>query len=471
MRDNEELCYMPATELTRAIRKKALSPVEVLEAVLDRIERLNPTLNAYVTVTAEHARQAARKAEAAVMRGDELGILHGVPVSIKDLVFTKGVRTTMGSMLYEHFVPEEDAVVVEKLRQAGAIMVGKTNTPEFGHKGVTTNRVSGTTVNPWRRDHTCGGSSGGAGVAVATGMGPLAVGTDGGGSIRIPGSFCGIYGLKPQYGRVAKGPGVRGWMTVSHTGPMTRTVQDAALMLDAMAGPDERDPASLPASAISYLAQTEGDIRGLRVGWSPDLGYAPVDAQVKKAAEAAVGVFEELGCIVEQEDPGFDDLEDAFITMVTADSYAAWGDKLEEWGDRMDPTFVRFLESGANITAKAYVQAAHRRADMHNAVRGFFSKFDLLLTPTVTVPPFTLDVTSPQEIAGLPVGPWRWIAFTFPWNLTGQPAATIPCGWTGDGLPMGLQIIGPRYDEATVLRASRAFEEAAPWADRRPQVG
>lgn len=468
--DRAELCYTPATELVARIRKKDLSPVEVVDAALERIEQLNPKLNAYVTVTAEQAREAAKGAEAAVMRGDELGILHGVPVSIKDLVFTKGVRTSMGSMMFEHFTPEEDAVVVERLRDAGAIMLGKTNTPEFGHKGATTNLVFGTTVNPWRLDRTCGGSSGGAGVAVATGMGPLAVGTDGGGSIRIPSSFCGIYGLKPQYGRVAKGAGMRGWTAVSHTGPMTRTVRDAALMLDAIAGPDERDPASLPASGISYLAETKADIRGLRVAWSPNLGYAPVDPEVRKVTEGAARTFAELGCNVEQENPGFDDPEEGFITMVAADTYAAWGDKLDEWGDRMDPTFLTFLKAGADITAKAYVHAAHRRADMWNNVQQFFSKYDLLLTPTVTVPPFALDIAGPQEIGGQPVEPWRWVAFTFPWNLTGQPAATVPCGWTADGLPVGLQIVGRRYDEVTVLRASAAFEQAAPWADKRPQV-
>jgi len=259
-------------------------------------------------------------------------------------------------------------------------------------------------------------------------------------------------------------------MTVSHTGPMTRTVRDAALMLDAIAGPDERDPASLPATGISYLAETKADIRGLRVAWSPDLGYAPVDPEVRKVTEEAAHAFAELGCDLEEENPGFDDPEEAFITMVTADSYAAWGDKLDESGDRMDPTFVTFLEGGAEITAKAYVQACHRRADMWNTVQQFFSKHDLLLTPTVTVPPFSLDITGPQEIAGAPVSMWRWVAFTFPWNLTGQPAATVPCGWTADGLPVGLQIIGRRYDEVSVLRASAAFEQAAPWADKRPQV-
>ena len=283
--DAIELCYMPALELGEAIRAKKVSPVEVVDAVLARIERLNPTLNAYCTVTAAAARAAAKEAEAAVMRGDALGTLHGIPVSIKDLVATKGVRTTHGSKLYEQFIPDEDAPVVERLKRAGAIILGKTNTPEFGHKAITDNLVFGPSRNPWSLEHTPGGSSGGAAAAVATGLGPLAVGTDAGGSIRIPSSCCAIFGLKPTLGLVAMAPTFGGLETLSHTGPMTRTVRDAALMLNSMVGADPRDLSSLPAVETDYLAGLDRGIQGLRVAWSPDWGYAAVDPEVRQIAE------------------------------------------------------------------------------------------------------------------------------------------------------------------------------------------
>src|SRR5262245_30614365 len=305
--DAIELCYMPALELGVAIRSKKVSPVEVVEAVLARIERLNPQLNAYCTITAAAARAAAKEAEAAVMRGDALGMFHGIPVSIKDLVATKGVRTTHGSKLYEQFIPDDDAPVVERLKRAGAIILGKTNTPEFGHKAITDNLVFGLSRNPWSLEHTPGGSSGGAAAAVAAGLGPLAVGTDAGGSIRIPASCCGIFGLKPTLGLVAAAPTYGGLETLSHTGPMTRTVRDAALMLSSIVGADPRDLSSLPAAGTDYLSALDQGIQGLRVAWSPDWGFAPVDLQVRQLAAAAATRFTELGCQVEEAHPGLTD--------------------------------------------------------------------------------------------------------------------------------------------------------------------
>src|SRR5919109_3739581 len=298
-----DLWYMTAIELTDAIRTKRVSPVEVTNAALPRIERLTPRLNAFCLVTAESARQAAQAAEQAVMRGEALGPLHGVPVSVKDLVITKGVRTMRGSKLYKHDTPAEDAPVVERLQAAGAIILGKTTTPEFGFKGVTDSPVTGITRNPWHLERTPGGSSGGAGAAVATGMGPLAVGTDGGGSIRIPSSFCGIYGLKPHLGRVPVYPAST-IGDISHAGPMTRTVRDAALMLNAIAGADDRDRLSLPTSHPDYLQAIDGGIRGLRAAWSADLGFAVVDPQVKQVTAAAAAAFSEVGCDVEEIDSG-----------------------------------------------------------------------------------------------------------------------------------------------------------------------
>ena len=306
----DDLIWLPALELAALIRARKVSPVEAVDAALARIERHNPALNAYCTVTAEEARDAAQAAEVSVMIGEELGPLHGVPVSIKDLVFTRRVLTTGGSRLFADHVPEEDAVSVERLKGAGAIILGKTNTPEFGHKGVTDNPLFGITRNPWSPSLTPGGSSGGAAVAAATGMGPLALGTDGGGSIRVPAAFCGIYGLKPSFGRVPHGPTFPGWQNFSVTGPMTRTVRDAALMLDVLAGPDDRDRWSLPADSGSpFLAACENGLEGLSVGWSADLGYARVDAEVAELCAEAAERFESLGCHVEVVSPGWDDPE------------------------------------------------------------------------------------------------------------------------------------------------------------------
>lgn len=467
----DELCWAPALELAARIRAKELSPVELTEAVLARIERVNPVLNAFCAVTPDVSRDAAKIAEAAVMHGEPLGALHGIPVSIKDLIFTRGIVTTGGSRIFADFMPEEDAVIVERLKAAGAVIVGKTNTPEFGHKALTDSPLFGMTRNPWRLDYTPGGSSGGAAAAVAAGLGPLAIGGDGGGSIRIPASFCGIYGLKPSFGRVPNGPGFPGWETFSVPGPMTRTVRDAALMLDVLAGPDDRDRHSLPRAGGSYLGTCEESISGWTVAWSPDLGYGRVDPEVARITEEAAAVFESLGCRVETVATGWDDPEEIFATMAAAERYAASAEYLPEWGDRMDPTFVRVLERGRAVTLDDYLRAAGRRRAFWSQVQGFLARFDLLLTPTVAVPPFAdAGGFGPREIAGEKVTPLGWIAFTFPFNLTGQPAATVPVGFTSDGLPIGLQIVGRRHADAQVLAASAAFEAAQPWASRRPAL-
>src|SRR5258705_1911418 len=308
----DDLGWLSALDLTRLIRGKEVSPVEVMTALLARIDAVNPALNAYCTVAAEEASDLASAAEIGVLTGEELGPLHGVPVSIKDLLFTRRMRTTAGSRLLADHVPEEDAVAVERLRASGAIILGKTNTPEFGHKGVTDNPLFGPTRNPWNPALTAGGSSGGAGAAVAAGLAPLALGTDGGGSIRIPASFCGIYGLKPSFGRVPQNPGFPGWEALSHTGRMPGTVRDAALMLDAIAGPDDRDRHSLPAAGRSFREACEGGIAGLSVAWSPDLGYARVDPEVADLCAAAAERFESFGGHVEVVSPYSKDPHESF---------------------------------------------------------------------------------------------------------------------------------------------------------------
>jgi aspartyl-tRNA(Asn)/glutamyl-tRNA(Gln) amidotransferase subunit A len=467
----DDLGWLSALDLAGLIRKKAVSPVEVVDVVLARIERLNPRLNAFCAVTAEEAREAALAAEVAVMTGEPLGPLHGVPFSVKDLVFTRRVRTTGGSRLFAEHVPEEDAVAVERLKGAGAILVGKTNTPEFGHKGVTDNPLFGVTRNPWNPDLTAGGSSGGAGVAVAAGLGPLAVGTDGGGSIRIPASFCGIYGLKPSHGRVPQYPTFRGWHRVSVTGPMTRTVRDAALMLDVMAGPDDRDRHSLPAEdGGPYLAACDAGIAGLSVAWSPDLGHGRVDPHVEQLCREAAERFESLGCHVEVVTPSWENPEEIFRVMSAAETYAAWGHAMADGEDRLDRSLVAVLRFGRTIGIESYLGAAHRRDDFWTEVQRFLARFDLLITPTVAVPPFPVGKPGLKEIDGHPVSPLGWMPFAFPFNLTGQPAATVPVGFTPSGLPVGLQIVGRRHAERAVLAASAAFEAAAPWAARHPDV-
>jgi aspartyl-tRNA(Asn)/glutamyl-tRNA(Gln) amidotransferase subunit A len=466
-----DLYWRSALELAALIRTKAVSPVEVVESLLARIERVNPRLNAFCTVMAEEARDAAAAAEAAVMTGEALGPLHGVPVSIKDLVFTRRVLTTGGSRLFADHVPEEDAVAVERLKGGGAILIGKTTTPEFGHKGVTDSPLFGITRNPWNPALTPGGSSGGTGAAVASGLGPLGLGTDGGGSIRIPASFCGIYGLKPSYGRVPQHPTFRGWQGISVTGPMTRTVRDAAVMLDVLAGPDDRDRHSLPADGGgSYLAACDAGIEGLSVAWSADFGYARVDPEVADLCGEAAARFESLGCHVEVVTPSWDDPEDIFRVITAAETYAAWGHALAGGEHRLDRSLVAVLRFGRDIDIGSYLHAVHARDDFWGEVQRFLARFDLLITPTVAVPPFAVGRPGVKEINGRAASPLGWIPFTFPFNLTGQPAATVPVGFTRGGLPVGLQIVGRRLGERTVLAASAALEAASPWAARRPPV-
>jgi len=327
------------------------------------------------------------------------------------------------------------------------------------------------TRSPWNPALTPGGSSGGAAVAVASGCGPLALGTDGGGSIRIPAAFCGVYGFKPSYGRVPEGRGFPGGFAgVSHVGPITRTVRDAALVLDVIAGGDDRDRHSLPREAGSYLEACDGRVKGLNVAWTPDLGYARVDPRVVELAGAAAAEFESLGCHVEVVNPGWEDPEEFFGTMIAAQFYAAWSDRLPEAEALMDPTLVKFIRRGGAVTAREYIRARERADAYWREVHAFLERFDLLLMPTVAVLPFAAGQAPPREIAGEPASTLGWMPFTFPFNLTGQPAASVPAGWTDDGLPVGLQIVGRRHADATVLAASAAFEEARPWSERRPAL-
>lgn len=467
---NDELCLLSAVELAAAVRAKQVSPVESTQAVLDRIERLNPKLNAFCTVTADAALATAKQIEAATLRGDDAGPLAGVPISIKDLIYVKDVRVTFGSKLFEQNVVTEDTPLVERLRRAGAIIVGMTNTPEFGWKGVTDNRVFGIARNPWNLELTPGGSSGGASSAVAAGLGPIGIGTDGGGSLRIPGSFCELVGYKASYGRVPNYPG-SGVDSLRHTGPLSRTVADAALTLDVIAGPDERDPHSLPSdSAKGYLGSLDQGVRGLKVGYSPTLGYAWIDPEIAALCADAAKHFAASGATVEEIDVDWGNCYDVWGVFFYGGIAARIAGYPAEQRGLLDPGLQPIVEQGLKLSAVDYVNALVARNLFWQKVRATFERYDLLITPTLSVPPFAVGKNRPDLPAGPDGAELRWSPFTYPFNLTGQPAISVPCGRTKADLPVGLQIVGRRFADATVLRAARAWEQIQPWAERRPAL-
>lgn len=472
-----DICTMPATELAQAVKSKTISPTEVVEAMAARMAAVEPVLHAFCTPTLDLAREQARDLEKRLVAGEQVGPLAGVPVGIKDLVATKGIRTTSGSKAYENFVPDEDDIVVERLKAADALILGKTNVPEFGYSGVGHNPVFPTTRNPWNPELTPGGSSAGSGAAVASGMGPIAVGSDGGGSVRIPAAHCGLFGMKASMGRVPlypgcrdeRYPGVSSWESLEHIGPMTRTVADGALMLSVMAGPDPRDRHTIPTSDVDWTGSARSNLDGLRIAYSPDLGYAAVDPAVRGIVDNAVKVFEkELGCVVEEADPGFEDPYEAFWGIVAMDTDLAGMRELSQQVE-MSPHLVDFLSKP--WTAEQLTGAGMARKALNNRMWKFMENYDLLLTPTLTVPPFPVHMQGPEKIDGRMVPPFQWLSFTLPMNMTGQPAASVPAGWTKDGLPVGLQIVGRHLADQTVLAASAAFEAASPWAHRWPDIG
>lgn len=481
---HDSLAFTPAVELAKLFRERKVSPVEVVELLLRRIEALNPRLNAYLTVTSDEARAAAGKAEEAFQKGEELPPLFGIPVSIKDLFATRGIRTTSGSITNVNCVPDEDALAVERLRQAGIIILGKTNTPEFGMSPTTENRMGDFCCNPWNTERVSGGSSGGSAASVAAGIGPLSLGSDGGGSIRIPSSFCGVYGIKPTYGLVPSA--VWGGMPLFSTfGPIARTVADAALMLNCLAGPDPRAVYCVRGTHPDYVKAigSKDEVRKLRIAWSPDLSYAAMDSEVVSVARAAVRSLEVFGCSVEEASP---DLWDAYPTawrpIAWCDEYVAHADILENQADKLVGYVKDYLEYGKTVTGADYVRALHEMWGLQKQMLNFFDKYDLLLTPTLATTAFpgrNVDLIKenphvtvyPGVIGGKKVDPhWSFKALTFPFNMTGQPAATVPCGFSSDGLPIGLQIIGRHKEDATVLQASAVFEEIRPWADKKPPL-
>lgn len=464
-----ELTSLSAAEIVSGIRAQEFSAVEIIEAVLQRIDEVQPRLNPFTWVGASEAMRVAREIDAGEATETDQRPLLGVPVTIKDNVAMAGVPMTVGSRLLEDNVPAKDSVIVQRLRDAGAILVARTNTPEFAWRGSTDNRLFGETRNPWDESKTAGGSSGGAAAAVATGVGPLALGTDGAGSIRIPASFCGVFGIKPSVGRIPIDTPLGMMETAASAGPIGRSVRDAALMLDVMAGPDDRDRVSLPEHGVRYADVVDDSIEGVRFAWSPDLGHIPVDPEVEGICRSALSVFADAGGVVESYAGEFADpapILDVFYASVQA---GAHGLRPESELAQMDPGLVEITERGKQLSAVDVGQMWLARGRYWEAMRQVYLEYDLLLTPTISVPPFDLGIVGPTEVNGEPVIHLGW-TLAYPFNLTGQPAATVPCGFTSEGLPVGLQIVGNRFADGKVLQSAAAFERLMPWADRKPPI-
>ena len=455
-----EIATLSAIELLALYRTRELSPVEATEAVLRRIRTCNPLVNAFCLLDEESARADARASEDRWMKGKPAGLVDGVPATIKDVALAKDWPTRLGSRTVPvDKVWDEDAPVTARLRKHGAVLLGKTTTPEFGWKGVTDSPLTGITRNPWDTRMTPGGSSGGAAAAAALGMGALHIGSDGGGSIRIPAGFTGIFGLKPSYGRVPSYP-ASAYGTLSHLGPMTRTVADAALMLTVISRPDARDWMALPYDGQDYRDGLEDGVAGLRIAFSPDLGYAEVDGEVAAAVRAAAQVFADLGATVEETAPGFEDPAEIFRLHWYAGAALALGTLSAGQRKMMDPGLDEVAREGAGIGLLEYLEAVGQRAALGRHMCRFHETYDLLITPSLPIAAFAAGMESPDPSPSR----WStWTPFTFPFNLTQQPACSVPCGFTGAGLPVGLQIVGPMHGDGAVLRAARAYETAHPF--------
>lgn len=465
---SKELHEMTAAELSAAFSTRDVSPVEAAEAFLGRIEALDSEINCFCHLDPETSRGQAEASETRWMQGDPLSPLDGVPVAIKDLLITKGWPTRRGSLTVDPKGPwDADAPTVARLREAGAVFIGKTTTPEFGWKGSTDSPLTGITRNPWNKDKTPGGSSGGSSAALAARFAPLALGTDGGGSIRIPASFTNTYGLKPSFGRVPAYP-LSPFGTVAHVGPMTRTVLDSAMLMNVISKPDARDWFSLPHDPTDYSAGLEESMRGKRIAFSPRLGWVKkVLPEVEALVAAAVKRFEAMGAHVEYVDPPMADPGDTFQKLWWSGAAFLLGDLPAEKKAQLDPGLRRMAEEGLKISKKDYLAATAARGLYGSQMRVFMEKYDFLLTPALATTAFNVGQISPLEDDGRA---WLdWTPFSFPFNLTQQPAASIPCGFSKDGLPVGLHIVGRMFDDAGVLAASAAYELADPHFDKTPK--
>jgi aspartyl-tRNA(Asn)/glutamyl-tRNA(Gln) amidotransferase subunit A len=468
--DSEDLGFLPATGLAELIRTKKLSPVEYMQALLARIEALEPKINAFAYLAADQAMDAARAAEAALMSGNRIGRLHGVPVTIKDLAITKHMPTQFGSLTMQGNQPNEDTPLVPRLRDEGAIILGKTTTSEFGWTGVSRSPLTGITHNPWRFGLNAGASSAGAGAAAAAGFGPLHQGSDGAGSIRMPAHFCGVFGLKPSFGRVPAYPVSTADMT-THLGPLTRTVADSALFLEVAAGPHPLDYSSLEAGPAAYLARLHEGVKGRRIAYSPDLGHARVDPEVAALVKQAALRFTELGATVEEVPTPWAAPGPDLIRFFWSAHMTRLKPLLEKWEARMDPGLVACIRASDTVSVADYQAGRERKMPYVAAIHRWFEDWDFLLTPAVSVAAFPAEKLMPDH---WPHHDWDWVSwaeFSYPFNMSWNPAASVPCGFTADGLPVGLQIVGRRFDDLGVLQAAAAFERIRPWAKERPSLG
>jgi amidase len=455
------ICDLSAVEMARLVRAKELSARELLAAHLDRIVDLNPKLNAIVTLEAERAAGQAARADEAMAHGKAVGALHGLPIAHKDLQPTKSIRTTFGSPIFKDFVPADDSLLVERVRDAGAILIGKTNTPEFGAGSQTFNPVFGATLNPWDRTKTCGGSSGGAAVALASGMLPLADGSDMGGSLRNPASFCGVVGLRPSPGRVPIWPAANAWSTLSVDGPMARGVADVALLLSAIAGPDPRSPMALSEPGTSFVRPLERDVRGTRIAWWTDLGGVPVERRVKEIVNAQRATFEALGCHVEEAEPDFTGFDETFKTIRGLAFLTGVADRIAGRRGHVKDTILWELDRAERLTAADIARADITRTSLYHRMHRFLERYDFFVLPTTQVAAF--DVTEPyvKEIEGTVMETYiDWMKSCYFISVVGNPAISVPCGFTAEGLPVGLQIVARHHDDWGLLQIAHAFEHA-----------
>lgn len=464
-----DLCYTPTTELVRLVRERELSPVELVENSLERIEEVNPILNCFCFVYPDEAIELARAAERAVSAGSELGPLHGIPIAIKDITPTKGKRTTMGSYAFEHYVPEASALLVDKLLGAGAIMVGKTTTPEFAYSSFTRSPLWGITRNPWNPDRTPGGSSGGSGAAVASGCVPLAEGTDMGGSVRIPASFCGLVGLKPSFGRIPLDFLPTQFDTIHHFGPLARTIADARLFLSVTQGPDDRDIMSL-APPLDLSGELDSSVEGMKLALDVDLGCYAVDPEVEAAVRSAAAALADAGAEVTEVDLGWKgDLADAWLAHWGVYLAAIFGDVLEEFRDRMDPSVVSLMDAGLAMSAVDFKRLEFIRTEGWKKLAPILGRYDVLLCPTMAHPAPPADADENAYYERSVDGLYHGLDMTAQFNYVSQcPALSVPAGWTEGGLPVGLQIVARRYQDDLALRLGGALERVRPWAQCRP---
>jgi len=467
-----ELCFKDAVDLSRMIRNREVSATEVMKAFLAQINRVNPKVNAICTFIGEQAAlRAAAEADEKLAKGHAPGPLHGLPIAIKDLVNTAGIRTTQGSRIYKDFVPTEDALIVERLKAAGAIVIGKTNTPEFGAGSQTFNEVFGATLNPYDLTRTCGGSSGGAAVALACGMLPLADGSDLGGSLRNPASFCNIVGFRTSPGRVPAYPSSLGWGSLAVQGPMARTVQDVALLLSTMAGPDARSPISINEPGWIFSRPLRRDFRGARIAWSRNLGRYPVEPVVNEVCDKVRSTFTSLGCRVEDGQPDFRDADEIFQTLRAWSFAQGREEDIKRNRHLMKDTVIWNVERGMKLTGLEVARAEAKRTMLFHRVREFMDRHEFLILPVSQVAPFPVNVDWVREINGVKMESYiDWMATCYAITLTGLPAISVPCGFTNDGLPIGLQIVGRHQCDFDVLQLAFAFEKATQFGKTRPAI-